>query len=80
MFRNSLDQVICEVQIEVKSRLKWTAEQAVDDAAASLRTKDIIRAVQSSRAGLGNNTHQWFFAQEPKGRREMVIEEVHAID
>ena len=69
--------MIREVQPEVNSGRKWTAERAVDEAEASLRTKGIISAVQSSRAGLGN---RWFSAQEAKGRREMVIEEVHAID
>ena len=64
----------------VKSGRKWTAVQAVTEAEASLRTKDIVGAVQDSRAGLGNNVHRWFSAQGPKGRREMVIEEVRAID
>ena len=77
---DSPDQVIREVQPVVKSGRKWTAEQAVTEAEASLRTKDIVGAVQDSRAGLGNNVHRWFSAQGPKGRREMVIEEVRAID
>ena len=37
-------------------------------------------AVQGGRAGLGNNVHRWFSAQGPKGRSELVIEEVRAID
>ena len=44
------------------------------------RTKDILGSVQSGRAGLGNIVHRQFSTQEPKDRREMVIEEVHAID
>ena len=42
MLRDSPDQVIREVQPEVKSSRKWTAERAVDEAEASLRTKDIV--------------------------------------
>ena len=80
MLRDSPDQVIREVQPVVKSGQKWTAEQGVTEAEASLRTKDIVGAVQDSRASLGNNVHRWFSAQGPKGRREMVIEEVRTID
>lgn len=74
MLRDSPDQVIREVQPEVKSGRKWTAEQAMTEAEASLQTKDIVGAVQGGRAGLGNNVHRWFSAQGPKGHREMVIE------
>ena len=81
MLQDSADEMIREVQPEVKSGQKWTAEQAVTEAEASLRSKDIVGAVQgSSRAGQGNNTHRWFSARGPKGRREMVIEEVRTID
>jgi len=68
MLRDSPDQVIREVQPVVKSGRKWTAVQAVTEAEASLRTKDIVGAVQDSRAGLGNNVHRWFSTQGPKGR------------
>lgn len=80
MLRDSPHQVIREVQPEVKSGWKWTAEKAVTEAEASLRTKEIVGALQGRRAGLGNNLHRWFSAQGPKGRREMIIEEVRAID
>ena len=36
--------------------------------------------MQRDRAALGNKVHRWFSAQEPRGRREMVIEEVRVID
>ncbi len=62
MLRNSPDQVIHEVQPEVKSGRKWTAEQAMTEAEAGLQTKDIVGAVQGGTAALGNNVHRWFFA------------------
>jgi len=80
ILRDLPDQVIREVQPEVKSGPKWTAERAVTEAETSLRTKDIVGAVQSDRAGLGNKVHRWFSAQKPRGHPEMVIEEVRAID
>ena len=69
MRRDSPDYVIREVQPE-----------AVTEAEASLRAKDIVAAVQSDRAGQGNKVHRLFSAEEPKGRRKMVIEGVHVID
>ena len=45
MLGDSRDHVIREVQPEVKSDRKRTAERVVDEAEASLRTQDIVRAV-----------------------------------
>ena len=57
-----------------------TAEQAVIEAQASLQTKDIIFEVDSATTGLGIKEPYCFSAQEPKGRREMVIDKVRGID
>ena len=62
--RGSPDQVIREVQTEVNSGRKWTAVREVMEAEASLRAKDIVGAVQSYRADLGNKVHPWFSVQE----------------
>ena len=40
----------------------------------------MVRAVQSDRTGLGIELRRWFSAKEPKGRREMVIDEVRVIN
>jgi len=62
----SPDQVICEVQPEVESGRKWTAERAVIRTKASLGTKEIVGAVQRERAGAGNKVHHWFSTQRTK--------------
>ena len=72
--------MIREVQPEVKSGLTWTAEQAMTEGEACLRTKNIVGAVNSHKAGPSNKVHRWVSAHEPKDRREVVIEQVRVID
>jgi len=50
------------------------------EAEASLLTKGTVGAVQSDRTGLAITLRLWLFAREPKGLREMVIDEVCVIN
>ena len=61
---------------EIKSGTKWSAIMAAKEAECSLRIKDIIGATQTNRAGLGSTSKKVFFKMDPKGKRDMVSEEV----
>ena len=80
MLRDSPDEVIRHVSPEVRTGTKWSAAKAVQEAEASLQIKDIIGATQSGRAGLGSTPHQWFSKADSKGRRGMVITELHMFE
>ena len=41
---------------------------------------DIVGAEQSDRTGVGIKLHRWISVQEPKGRLEMVMDDVRVID
>ena len=71
MLRDSSDDVICQVQPEVRTGTKWSAAKSVQEAEASLQIKEVIGAAQTGRAGLGSNPHQWFSCED--NRRDMVI-------
>jgi len=60
--------------------LTSSAERAAIEAQASLQTKEIIFEVESDTTGPGIKQHARFSAQEPKGRRDMVIDKVLIID
>ena len=64
----------------MKSGWKWATERAVTEAEERTPNKGHRRCGASGRAGLGNIVHRHFSTQEPKGRREIVIEDVRAID
>ena len=51
MLRNSPDDVIRQVQPEVRTGTKWSAAKAVQEADASLQIKEVIGATQTGRAG-----------------------------
>ena len=77
MLHESADQVIRDAQPEIKTGRKWSARAAVDEAESNLRTKEIVGATQHDRAGLGSRPQQWFSRQDERGRREMILGEMH---
>jgi len=52
----SCDPKVTQAGIEVKTRQKWRAAEAVDAAEARLRHRALVGAVASGRAGLGCST------------------------
>ena len=60
----------------MKSCRKWRANEAIGEAEAIIKIKEIMDAVQTGRAGLGQTPHCWLSHQDTKGAREMVLEEV----
>ena len=55
--RDSPEDVICQVQPEVRTGTKWLAVKVVQEAEASLQIKKVIGATQTGRAGLGSTPH-----------------------
>ena len=80
MLRDSPDEVIRQVQPEIRTGTKWVASAAVQEAESSLQIKDIIGATQTGRAGLGMTPHQWFAREDTRGRRDMVVREIHMLE
>ena len=79
MLRDSLHDVIHQIQPELRSGSKWSAAKVVQEAEGSLQIKVVIGATQTGRAGLGSTPHQWFSREDRRGHRDMVITELNMI-
>ena len=80
MLRDSPDEIIQQVNPEVRTGTKWSAADAVNEAEGSLKIKEVVGATQTGRAGFGSTPHQWFSKEDSKGRRRMVITELHKFE
>ena len=73
MMKDSADEIIRKAYPEIKSGTKWSAVETAQEAECSLRIKDVT---QTNRAGQGSTSKKVFFKMDPKGKRDMVSEEV----
>ena len=80
MMKNSADEIIRKAYPEIKSGSKWSAVKAAQEAECSLRIKYIIGVTQTNRAGIGNTSKKVFSKVDPKGKRDMVSEEVRVFE
>ena len=80
MMEDSADKIIRKAYPEIKSGMKWSAVKTAQEAECSLRIKDIIGVTQTNRAGLGSTSKTVFFKMDPKGKRDMVSEEVRMFE
>ena len=80
MMKDSADEIIRKAYPEIKSGTKWSAVKTAQEAECSLRIKDIIGVTQTNRAGLGSTSKKVFFKMDPKGKRDMVSEEVRMFE
>ena len=76
MMKDSADKIIRKAYPEIKSCTKWSAVKTAQEVECSLRIKDIIGVTQTNRAGLGSASKKVFSKVNPKGKRDMVSEEV----
>ena len=76
MMKDSADEIIRKAYLEIKSGTKWLAVKAAQEVECSLWIKDIIGVTQINRAGLGSTSKKVFSKVDPKGKRDMVSEEV----
>ena len=80
MMKDSPDEIIRKAYPERKSGTKWSAVKAARETECSLRIKDIIGVTQTNRAGLGSTSKKVFSKVVPKGKRDMVSEEVRMFE
>ena len=80
MMKDSADVIIRKGYPEIKSGTKWSAVETTQEAECSLRIKDIIGGTQINRAGLGSANKRVFSKVDPKGKRDMVSEEIRMFE
>ena len=80
MMKDSADEIIRKAYPEITSGTKWSAVKTAQEAECSLRIKDIIGVTQTNRAGLGTTSKKVFFKMDPKGRKDIVGEEVRMFE
>ena len=80
MMMDSADEIIQKVYPEIRLGRKWSAVKAAQEAECSLRIKDIIGITQTNQAGLGSISKKAFSKVGPKGKRDMVSEEVRIFE
>ena len=74
--RDSRDDKIREAGIEVRTGRKWKAEQAVKEAEARLRHKDIVGTVAQGRQGLGCVTRSSWRLASTEEKRDLVQQDI----
>ena len=74
------DEIIRKAYPEIKSGTKWSAVKTAQEAECSLRIKDIIGVTQTNRSGLGSTSKEVFSKVDPKGKRNMVSEEIRLFE
>ena len=80
MMKDSADEIIRKAYPEIKSGTKWSAIKAAQEVECTLWIKDIIGVIQTNRAGLGSTSKKVFSKVGPKGKRDMVGEEVRIFE
>ena len=80
MIKDSTDEIIRKAYPEIKSGMKCSAVKTPQEAECSLQIKDIIDVTQTNRAGLGSMSKKVFSKVDPKGKRDMVSEEVRMFE
>ena len=78
--KDSAHEIIGKAYPEIKSGTKWSAVKAAQEAECSLRIKDIIGVNQNNRAGLGSMRNKAFSKMGPKGKIDMVSEEIRMFE
>ena len=77
MMEDTADEIIQKAYPEIKSGTKWSAVKVIQEAECSLRIKDVI---QTNQARLGSTSSKIFSKEGPKGKRDMVSEEVRMFE
>ena len=80
MIKDSADNIIRKAYPEIKSGTKWSAVNAAQEAECSLWIKDIIGVTQTNWSRLGSTSNKVFSKVGPKGKRDMVSEEVRMFE
>ena len=80
MMKDSATKIIRKAYTEIKSGMKSSTVKAAQEVEYSLRIKDIIGVTQTNRAGLGSTSKKVFSKVGPKGKRDMVSEDIRMFE
>ena len=76
ILRDNKDDKVQGAQLDHRTRLKWKAQDALEEAESRLRHKDLVGTVTQGRLGLGCITRAQWRGASSRQRREMVQQEV----
>lgn len=76
MMNHSANVFILRLQPDIKIGTKCSKVEAIQEVEFNLRTMEIKGLTQINQAGLDGTNNQFFSKQGPKGKRDMVIEEI----
>ena len=76
ILRDNKDAKVQGAQLDHRTRLKWKAQDALEEAESRLRHKDLVGTVTQGRLGLGCITRAQWRGASSHQRREMVQREV----
>ncbi|XP_053389443.1 uncharacterized protein LOC128552430 [Mercenaria mercenaria] len=74
--RDSADEKISKAGIDVRTGRKWSVQQAVDQAEANLRHRDIVGTTNIGREGFGQRHQQRWEQANRLEKRSMVQKEI----
>ena len=80
MMKDSADEIMLKAYPGIKSGAKWSAVKNALAVECSQRIKDIIGVTQTNRPGLGGTSKKVFSKVSPKGKRDMVSEEIRMFE
>lgn len=76
LMKGLADEFVRRLQPDMKTGTKWSAVIATQVGESSLWTKELMGVTQTNWASLGSTTNQIFSKQCPKGKQDIVIEEI----
>lgn len=65
-----MDPLIRSAKVTIRTGRKWNAQAEVDHAVSTLRHREVMGAVQTSRAGLGWGEPQEFWSKASKRQQK----------
>ena len=80
MMKDSTHKIFQKAYPEIKSGMKWSAINATQEVECSLRIKNIIGVTQTYRSGLGSTNKKVFSKVGPKGKSDILSDEVRMFE
>jgi hypothetical protein len=71
--KNSADPLIRSANTPIRTGRKWKAQAEVDRAITSLQHREVMEAVQTSRAGMGWGAAQQFWSKATKRQQKTIV-------
>lgn len=78
LYRDSSDNKVSSAGIRVKTGRKWKAQEAVDQAEARLRHRELVGSISAGQADLGSTPRPHYNKARGKEHRQLVQDEIRA--